>query len=91
MTFDAICHEKWQDIVEEVLQKYQDVELDRTVDAERKKMVSDTWALTQGVNTSVHIIVYEKRHVFWAKKKRSFLKKKKFVLKKRYLKMKWLL
>ena len=37
MTFDAACREKWQDIVQDMLQKYQDVELDRTVDQERKK------------------------------------------------------
>lgn len=48
MTFDAMCREKWQDIVEKVLQQYQDLELDRTVDEERKKnrighMGVDAW------------------------------------------------
>ena len=37
MTFDAVCREKWQDIVEDMLQQYADVELDRTIDMERKK------------------------------------------------------
>jgi len=35
--FDAMCREKWLDIVEEMLQKYQDLELDRTVDQKNKK------------------------------------------------------
>jgi len=48
MTFDAECRQKWQDIVENVLQKYKDVELDRTVNQERKKdkighMGVDSW------------------------------------------------
>ena len=58
ITFDAICREKWQDIVEEVLQKYQDVELDRTVDAERKQngighMGVDAWREYQRAYNSV--------------------------------------
>lgn len=36
MTFDAECREKWQDIVEEKLKQYQNVELDRNIDQERK-------------------------------------------------------
>lgn len=50
MTFDSMCREKWQDIVEDVLQQpqYQNLELDRTVDQERKKyrighMGVDSW------------------------------------------------
>ena len=48
ITFDAMCREKWQDIVEDVLQNYKDLELDRTVDQERKKyrighMGVDSW------------------------------------------------
>ncbi len=35
-TFDAECREKWQDIVEEKLKQYQNVELDRNIDQERK-------------------------------------------------------
>lgn len=61
MTFDAECREKWLDIVEAKLQKYQDVELDRTVDQERKAsrighMGVDCWrsydaALNQAIYT----------------------------------------
>lgn len=36
MTFDSECREKWQDIVEEKLKQYQNVELDRNIDQERK-------------------------------------------------------
>lgn len=35
-TFDAECRAKWQDIVEEKLKRYQGLELDRTVDQQRK-------------------------------------------------------
>lgn len=36
-TFDGECREKWQDIVEEKLKRYQGLELHRTVDQQRKK------------------------------------------------------
>ncbi len=62
ITFDAACREKWLDIVEAKLQKYQDVELDRTVDQERKAsrighMGVDCWrsynsALNQAIYTT---------------------------------------
>lgn len=37
MAFDAMCREKWLDIVEEMLQKYRGLELDRAVDQKNKK------------------------------------------------------
>ena len=48
MTFDAMCRQKWQDIVENELQNYKDLELDRTVDQYRKQhrighMGVDNW------------------------------------------------
>lgn len=63
MTFDAECREKWLDIVEQELQNYKDVELDRTVDLERKQsrikhMGVDSWRAYQGAMNRVSRTVY---------------------------------
>lgn len=58
MTFDAECREKWQDIVEDMLQNYKDLELDRTIDQERKNhrighMGVDCWRAYEAAMRSV--------------------------------------
>lgn len=63
MTFDAECREKWLDIVEQELQNYKDVELDRTVDLGRKQsrikhMGVDSWRAYQGAMNRVSRTVY---------------------------------
>ena len=64
MTFDAECREKWQDIVEEKLKIYKDLELDRNVDQDRKAsrighMGVDSWRNYQrAMNRSVRLVNY---------------------------------
>jgi len=63
MTFDAECREKWLDIVEQELQNYKDVELDRNVDQEHKRnrighMQIDNWRAYQGAMNRVSRTVY---------------------------------
>lgn len=63
MSFDAECREKWLDIVEQELQNYKDLELDRNVDQERKKhrirhMGVDSWRAFTGAMNRVSHTVY---------------------------------
>lgn len=61
MTFDAECREKWLDIVEQELQNYRDVELDRNVDQKKRRtghMGIDSWRAYQGAMNRVRRTVY---------------------------------